>query len=259
MSNCGRLAVCRSEAAAMTHIESRHLRIIPGQGDGYDEASAEPSSVVGSRGRAFDYAALLGRRRALHRLGGDANPNAQAQTPSDGEDAQEDESGAHAPQAPRPFAREPDPQDETPWDSVAGHASGRSLRSTADDADSPERQALRARVAGAAMPVVSAVYQQQQRCLHLLGSLAREIGAFCSERAIADAGNWEVQLPLDQKLLPQTTLYLSLSRFRLQLRFDAPDLAARQLLLDHSSLLERELDTMLRAWGEAREIELTVW
>jgi type III secretion control protein HpaP len=29
--------------------------------------------------------------------------------------------------------------------------------------------------------------------------------------------------------------------------------------LEHSALLERELDTLLRAWGEAREIELTVW
>jgi type III secretion control protein HpaP len=246
----------------MTHIESRHLRIIPGHGDAYDDASAEPSPATGSRGSPFDYASLLGRRRALHRLGGNANANtnAQAETGSAGEDAQEDDSDAHAPQAPRPFAREPDPHDETPWDSAAGRAPGRLPGGTADEAaDSPERQALRARVAGAAMPVVSAVYQQQQRCLHLLGSLAREIGAFCSERSIAEAGNWEVQLPLDQKLLPQTTLYLSLSRFRLQLRFDAPDMAARQLLLDHSSLLERELDTMLRAWGEAREIELTVW
>ncbi|SDH29381.1 type III secretion system protein SctP [Paraburkholderia phenazinium] len=241
----------------MTHIESRHLRIIPGQDDAYDDASAAPSPASGSRGRQFDYASLLGRRRVLHRLGGDANAHAQADGQSDGEDAPQDESGV---QAPRPFAREPDPQVARPWDGAAAHTSTRSPGSAADEAaDSPERQALRARVAGAAMPVVSAVYQQQQRCLHLLGSLAREIGTFCSERAIADAGNWEVQLPLDQKLLPQTTLYLSLSRFRLQLRFDAPDLAARQLLLDHSSLLERELDTMLRAWGEAREIELTVW
>ena len=72
-------------------------------------------------------------------------------------------------------------------------------------------------------------------------------------------GQFDANLPLDQKLLPQTTLYLSLSRFRLQLRFDAPDTATRQLLLEHSALLERELDTLLRAWGEAREIELTVW
>jgi type III secretion control protein HpaP len=244
----------------MTHIESRHLRIIPGQNDAYDDASAEPSPVADSRGRAFDYASLLGRRRALHRLSGNANANAQADSQSNGDDAQEDESAAPAPQAPRPFAREPHPQGEAPWDSAAGHAPAHTPGHAADEAaDSPERQALQARVAGAAVPVVSAVYQQQHRCLQLLGSLAREIGAFCSERAIADAGNWEVQLPLDQKLLPQTTLYLSLSRFRLQLRFDAPDSAARQLLLDNSNLLERELDSMLRAWGEAREIELTVW
>ncbi|WP_144150200.1 type III secretion system protein SctP [Paraburkholderia sp. BCC1885] len=238
----------------MTHIDARHLRIIPGRGDAYDDPSAEAEPASNSRGRAFDYASLLGRRRALHRLSGNTNTHADTHGNADSDDAQEDEADAAAPRAPRPFEREPASDSEAP------QAGSIATALTVDDApDSVERLALRARVAGAAMPVVSAVYQQQQRCLQLLGSLAREIGAFCSDRAIADAGNWEVQLPLDKKLLPQTTLYLSLSRFRLQLRFDAPDQAARQLLLDHSSLLERELDTMLRAWGEAREIELTVW
>lgn len=255
----------------MTHIEARHLRIIPGQGEGYEDASDDTAAPAGSgRGRQFDYASLLGRRRAPHRLSSGANTHAGAHAQADGDAGagagadsdkpSQDDAGTGTPQVPRPFEREPGADHDTPWDSGNSHASARTSAHAADDAgESAERQALRARVAGAAMPVVSAVYQQQQRCIQLLGSLAREIGAFCSERAIADAGNWEVQLPLDQKLLPQTTLYLSLSRFRLQLRFDAPDTAARQLLLDHSSLLERELDTMLRAWGEAREIELTVW
>lgn len=240
----------------MTHIEARHLRIIPGQGEGYEDASDDTAAPAGSgRGRQFDYASLLGRRRAPHRLSSGANTHAGAHAQADGDagadgdNPSQDDAGTGTPQAPRPFEREPGADHDTPWDSGNSHASARTSAHAADDAgESAERQALRARVAGAAMPVVSAVYQQQQRCIQLLGSLAREIGAFCSERAIADAGNWEVQLPLDQKLLPQTTLYLSLSRFRLQLRFDAPDTAARQLLLDHSSLL-RESSTRCCARG----------
>jgi type III secretion control protein HpaP len=239
----------------MTHIDARHLRIIPGNGAG-GHAQVEPAPAGGTRGRGFDYAALLGRRRALHRLAGDANANAHADTQTADEEGAEDDADAGLPQAPRLFARAPSAES----DSTSGGASANTPARASDEVqDTAEQQALRARVAGAAVPVVSAVYQQQQRCIQVLGTLAREIGAFCSERPIADAGNWEVQLPLHPKLLPQTTLYVSLSRFRLQLRFDAPDTATRQLLLDHSTLLERELDTMLRAWGEAREIELTVW
>ena len=107
--------------------------------------------------------------------------------------------------------------------------------------------------------MVSAIFERQQRVLDLVGPLAREIGGFCSDAAIARAGNWEAQIRLDGRLFPNTTLYLTLSPFTLHLRFDTLDSEVKQLLLDHSSMLERELDATLRAWGEARDIELTVW
>ena len=244
----------------MTHIVSRHVRVIPGEADSEtaDEIDARTASH-GSGGRGFDYASLLGRRRALHRLNSNANTDTHAGSQGGGEaDVAEDTADAPAPSAPRPFERS---GSDAGSDASASTASGADANpsANADSTPSPERLAIGARVADAAAPVVTAVYRQQQRFVQLLGSLAREIGAFCGDPSIAEAGNWEVQLPLDQKLLPQTTLYLTLSRFSLQLRFDTPDTATRQLLLEHSALLERELDTLLRAWGEAREIELTVW
>ncbi|CAE6731444.1 type III secretion system protein SctP [Paraburkholderia haematera] len=246
----------------MTHIVSRHVRVIPGEADSdTPEDIGARAGSRGSGGRGFDYASLLGRRRALHRLNSNANADEHAgsQGGSDA-DAVEDATDATAPSAPRLFARGDDDGDAA-QEASALSASGSDANpsASADSTPSAERLAIGARVADAAAPVVTAVYRQQQRFVQLLGSLAREIGAFCGDPSIAEAGNWEVQLPLDQKLLPQTTLYLTLSRFSLQLRFDTPDTATRQLLLEHSALLERELDALLRAWGEAREIELTVW
>jgi len=80
-----------------------------------------------------------------------------------------------------------------------------------------------------------------------------------ADPAIGDAGNWEVRIPLDERILPDTTLYLSLSRFWLSLRFDTRGIETRQLLFDHSAMLERELASLLNAWGTPRDIELTVW
>jgi type III secretion control protein HpaP len=64
---------------------------------------------------------------------------------------------------------------------------------------------------------------------------------------------------LSDRLLASTELQVSLSHFDLQLRFDARDRDARQLLLAHSVALERELDAMLRAWGQPKTVRITVW
>jgi type III secretion control protein HpaP len=239
----------------MTHIGSRHLRIIPNDKDG--DTQADAAANARSRGRKFDYASLLGRRRAPHRLSSDADAQSGGGSNSHTAEASPEEDDAAAASS---SAGDSASNGIAMWDSAPEPAAQQAdAASDAAASASPERQALRARVTHAAAPVVSAVYQQQQRFLQLLGSLAREIGGFCGDPSIAEAGNWEVQLPLDPKILPHTTLYLTLSRFSLQLRFDTPDIATKQLLLEHSALLERELDTMLRAWGEARDIELTVW
>ncbi|ONB87858.1 type III secretion protein [Burkholderia pseudomallei] len=107
--------------------------------------------------------------------------------------------------------------------------------------------------------MVSVIVERQSHFTRIVGMLAREIGAFCSDGSIVCAGNWEAQLTLDPELLPRTTLHVALSRFIIRIRFDVPDGETRDLLLTHRSLLERELDEVMRCWGEARDIQLSVW
>lgn len=218
----------------MTSISSRRVRDVPG---------AEPDDTwpgVDDASRGFDYAKLLRARSAPHR------PVARVTL---------------APQRAPAQSAQQDPdkpaQDARPAAIANRHASD-------DPAPVPPREtatdtALGSRVAHAAEPLVSSVFMRQQRMLDLVGTLSREIAGFCSDSAIVNGGNWDVQMPLDEHLVPHTTLYLTLSRFIIQLRFDAPDPNVKQLLLDHSSMLERELDATLRAWGESRDIQLTVW
>lgn len=118
---------------------------------------------------------------------------------------------------------------------------------------------LAERIGSVSVPIVDAVYRQQNQFIELTARVAREIAAFCANRAITQSGNWEVRLPLDPKVLPDTTLYLTLSPLCLQLRFDAQDPSSRQLLLQHSRLLDRELTLLLDAWGEPRQVEITIW
>jgi type III secretion control protein HpaP len=215
----------------MSSISSRRLRDANGaeSDDGWSAADNTPGG--------FDYAMLLRARTAPHR------PVARTtQTP---QRAAQQEPAAEEQQEERPttLANRLAAEEDAP----------------APATDSAANRALGSRVAHATGPIVSSVFARQQRVLDLVNTLAREIAGFCSDAAIANAGNWDVQMPLDEQLFPHTTLYLTLSRFIMQLRFDAPDPEIKQLLLDHSSMLERELDATLRAWGESRDIQLTVW
>jgi type III secretion control protein HpaP len=127
------------------------------------------------------------------------------------------------------------------------------------DSGHSDESALSNHICGAAQPVVTAIFRTQGQLIDLAGSLVQDIAAFCGDHAVNQAGNWEAQVPLDPALLPNTTLYLSLSPFKLSLRFDTSDVDARQLLLNHGSTLECELGALLQAWGTPRDIELTVW
>ncbi|KML60537.1 hypothetical protein VL15_09160 [Burkholderia cepacia] len=192
--------------------------------------ATEPADPPGTRrARRFDYAALL-RRRAVPRVAG---------TESDG-----DGDGQHAYDAPDFGAEGDDTGGHVPFGTARRHP-----RAGA---------ALDERIGAASAPIVGAVYRQQNRFIELTARIAREIAEFCSNRSIARSGNWDVSLPLDPAVLPDTTLYLSLSPACLQLRFDAQDPSSRQLLWQHSRLLDRELTGLLDAWGEPRQIEIVI-
>lgn len=218
----------------MPIITARALRIIAGELD-------PRTGPVHAKARRFEYAALArqGRARIVSTQPG----------------AEQDQNGT-ADGAP--------PSEET-------HAAAAGLAGVADGANRPARHddrgaiaqrdadALGERVSGATQPVVDALARVQHRFLALAVSVAQEVAAFCGDPAIAGAGNWEVQLPLDGAIFPDTMLYLSLSHFTLSLRFDTQSTQVRQLVLQYSALLERELDALLRASNAPRDIELTVW
>ncbi|WP_429455130.1 type III secretion system protein SctP [Paraburkholderia sp. JPY465] len=146
-------------------------------------------------------------------------------------------------------------------DGQARDSSGETEAAAAGKAECASAAALGAHKAplqclpAATMPAVDALFRTQGKFLEL----ARDVAAFCVDPAISDAGSWEVRIPLDARILPDTTLHLSLSRFWLSLRFDARSIETRQLLCDHSAMLEREVAALLDAWATPRDIELTVW
>nr|WKF60271.1 hypothetical protein HUO10_004792 [Paraburkholderia busanensis] len=204
----------------MTRLH-RAARIIAPATDAADPASAP-------RTKRVDYAALLRRRLTPPRPAG-----------AGAQDSDADDYGAAGSDASA--------DDDAPPSPAADPRQRRGLDSLAE------------RIGSVSVPIVDAVYQQQNRFIELTARVAREIAAFCANRAVTQSGNWEVRLPLDPDVLPDTTLYLTLSPLCLQLRFDAQDPSSRQLLLQHSRLLERELTQLLDAWGEPRQLEIAIW
>ncbi|WP_025597662.1 type III secretion system protein SctP [Burkholderia sp. WSM2230] len=227
----------------MTLIESRPLRIIP------SDPEQRPAAGT-ARARRFDYAALV-RRTRLQRppvCCDEAADAAQADCAS--ESAGAGESPTHARHFDDGQARDSSADTGTAAAGEGARASESALAA---------HDALLQRLPAATLPAVDALFRTQGHFLELARSLAREVAAFCADPAISEAGNWEVRIPLDERIFPDTTLYLSLSRFWLSLRFDTRGIETRQLLFDHSAMLERELAALLNAWGTPRDIELTVW
>ncbi|MGS0891219.1 type III secretion system protein SctP [Burkholderia stagnalis] len=216
----------------MSRIDRRDARPLPAPED------AGPPSARGTR--RFDYAALLAARRTVARPVSDAPPASR----------QPDDPAAGSDDA---FA----PPDGYPLISNERDAPSRDAEPT--PAELAECRAIAARIAHAAAPIAAVTLQEQRDHLGLLGVLSREIAAFCGDAAVASGGPWEAHVVLNDRILASTELHVSLSHFDLRLRFDTQDRDARQLLLAHGMALERELDAMLRAWGQPKTVRITVW
>ena len=219
----------------MPIIESRPLRIIAAQ----LEARERTERAERSGSRRFDYASLA--RRARARPG-------QVEARDGGESGSQRDSGTGS--GSSIFA--------AGLTDGADRSEDEALELDDDRRENPNLE-LSDRISRSTLPVVDAMYRTQGQFLKLAATLATEVAAFCGDPSITANGNWEAQLPLDEKIVPDTILYLSLSPFHLSLRFDTQSARSRQLLLDHSTLLQRELESLLRAWNAARDIELTVW
>lgn len=210
-------------------IESRVRRIIPGELGAHRKTDD-------ARAHRFDYAALARRARLSRAI----SPAAAGHETAEG--------GAGS--APAPLFH---------WREDAGDHGGADEHVEADEQAARQRDALVQQVSSASVPVVDALLRTQGHFLELATSLASEVAAFCADPAVGSAGNWDVQMPLDKTILPDTTLYLSLSPFQLSLRFDTSSIETKTLLLQHSTMLEREIDSLLKAWSAPRDIELMVW
>ncbi|KVN10747.1 MULTISPECIES: type III secretion system protein SctP [unclassified Burkholderia] len=186
------------------------------------EPAPEPGGAPRAARRGFDYAQLMRRSRVAP--AGERAP--------DGGDARRRDASS-------------------PW---RGGATPRVERDPAALPDAVGREAM-ARARAGSDAFVNQVFAQRERMVRVAEALAPEIAALCADDA---SSRWEISLPLDAALLPDTVLHLVLSRFDLRLRFDTPDAATRHLLSTHGATLHARLDALLAHDGAPRTIEIDV-
>jgi len=143
-----------------------------------------------------------------------------------------------APEAEAPAPAQPD--DDTPAQAHAVPAAGA--------APVLPEPALSHRIARACA--------RDERASLRMARLAAVIGDFVNTPAIIDSGCWELQIALDPALLPATRLRLSLSSWRLSLRFESNDRDARCVILDNSRELRHRLHALLPAHID---IDIVCW
>jgi hypothetical protein len=132
-----------------------------------------------------------------------------------------------------------------------------------DDDDTPAQpDVLPAAAAAPALPepalsrrIARACARDGQTSLRM-ARLAAVIGDFVNTPAVIDSGCWELQIALDPALLPATRLRLSLSSWRLSLRFESNDRDARCVILDNSRELQHRLQALLPAHID---IDIVCW
>ncbi|WGS47792.1 type III secretion system protein SctP (plasmid) [Burkholderia sp. JSH-S8] len=187
------------------------------------EPAAAPGGASATRAarRGFDYAQLMRRARVAP----------AGERASSDDERQRDASMPWRDGAMRAFERDP---------AALPAAAG--------------REAM-ARACAGSDAFVNQVFAQRERMVRVAETLAAEIAALGGDGA---AGQWEISLPLDPTLLPDTVLHLVLSRFDLRLRFATPDAAMRHLLCTHGATLHARLDALLAHYGTPRTIEIDV-
>lgn len=87
----------------------------------------------------------------------------------------------------------------------------------------------------------------------LVRDVAQTVATFCNDRAVAQTGDWHVQMPLRADVVAGTMLHLSLSSHWLVLRFCSQDAKALALLSDGRRDLIDFLETSL---SRKREISI---
>ncbi|CAN7379348.1 type III secretion system protein SctP [Trinickia sp. LjRoot230] len=92
----------------------------------------------------------------------------------------------------------------------------------------------------------------------IVAEIAHTIERFCMDPAVADAGQWDIELDLDPAVLRNTTLLLHLSPFVVRIRFLVRDPHAKQLISDHVYALKTRLEKAMSANGALRDINIEI-
>lgn len=140
---------------------------------------------------------------------------------------------------------------------------GLQVQARPDDDDTPAQpDVLPAAAAAPALPEpalsgrIARACARDERTSLRMARLAAVIGDFVNTPAVIDSGCWEMQIALDPALLPATRLRLSLSSWRLSLRFESNDRDARCVILDNSRELQHRLQALLPAHID---IDIVCW
>ncbi|MGN6669897.1 MAG: type III secretion system protein SctP [Trinickia sp.] len=125
------------------------------------------------------------------------------------------------------------------------------------DADGTARQPMPATSRQAALPAQQRkLTDEEVRFAKVADYLLERVTDFCSARTVVANGNWDLQIQIDPTIMPNCLLRLSLSDFRLALRFETQDATSKALISKHSGTLEARLAELLKGRGMARPITI---
>jgi hypothetical protein len=86
-------------------------------------------------------------------------------------------------------------------------------------------------------------------------AIAITVTRFCNERSVDESEGWQVRMPLNREVLPDTVMQLAISPYWLQLRFETSDEASRNLLFEHREALTELIGDAL---NRRRDIAISI-
>lgn len=229
---------------------ARDIRILPGPSKG---AAATASSTSAASAVQL-FRALAAQASLLTDANGDAASSMSAEPHINEPDgaAAGTSSDANAPgreipndasSAPPEHAATLDEAPDLPAAAPKLRAAGTARRRNA--APQPDDPALGEQIVRAcASAAHGEVFTQQ---------LAERIARFCSMSGAADDAAWEVTLPMNPAVLPDTSMHLQLSPSRIVIRFETANPHASRLIVDNADALRVRLADVL-----SRQIDVDV-
>lgn len=222
------------------------VRIVAASGH---QAPPSPSSVSPSAVRLF--------RMLAAQAAGSLDTLAESGTSSsEDESSSDDEDGANdSPDAPPPLPVPPPSPEPAPAESSTDNALGPDNASDNDAHCPPSGERHRAAAAPRLVQAPNLQSSHEEALgLHIVRTcamatrdefvaqqLAERITRFCAMSGTAADAAWEVTLPMNPAVLPDTLLRMQLSPSAMDIRFVTSDTGARQLICDNADALRIRL------------------